>query len=329
MSFTKLFESILDSTVWQEDLHVKIVWITMLAMKDIDGVVHASIPGLAKRAGVTIPQCEDALDRFLAPDKYSRTKDHEGRRIEAVDGGWVVLNHDKYRDLLDAEDQRVKAAARQQRKRDKEKAKSEAVDRHASSRPVTPRHAESVTVRHADADADPSEEDLSPPARAREEQGEGQDAAPEAADQIPFALTERQKLTRHGWDCGRLRHDLLRSAGVDRTAVAWTAIPTGPGGDELPKRVREMQELGWDADKIREVLDRVIDVADATARRETHLRWFTPARVWERDSFWKSAETSPQQAAATRATARAGTRGTQPEPDRGGVNPMKFLKARS
>ncbi len=149
MSYVKLFESILDSTVWQEDLHVKVVWITMLAMKDIDGVVHASIPGLAKRAGVTTPQCEEALAKFLGPDPYSRTKTNDGRRIAEVDGGWEVLNHDKYRDLLDADDQRAKAAERMRRYRERKRDVT-----------VTPSDARDVTVRHADPDAEDQDLDL-------------------------------------------------------------------------------------------------------------------------------------------------------------------------
>ena len=76
MTFTKLFSSILDSTVWQESKETKIVWITMLAMSDRFGDVHASIPGLSVRSGVTIPECQQALQSLLGPDKFSRTKDN-------------------------------------------------------------------------------------------------------------------------------------------------------------------------------------------------------------------------------------------------------------
>jgi len=33
-----------------------------------------------------------------SPDPYSRTKQDEGRRIKEVEGGWLVLNHKKYRE---------------------------------------------------------------------------------------------------------------------------------------------------------------------------------------------------------------------------------------
>jgi hypothetical protein len=120
-TYVKIFQSILDSTVWQEDLPTKVVWITLLAMKDCDGYVGASIPGLASRAGVSVEQCEKALHKFLEPDPYSRSKENGGRRIKEAPGGWVVLNHLMYREKLSAEErreyQRIKQAEYRARKR--------------------------------------------------------------------------------------------------------------------------------------------------------------------------------------------------------------------
>lgn len=104
--YTKLFSSIIASTIWREPNHVRCVWVTMLAMSDKNGIVEASIPGLADMARVTVQECEEALARFREPDPYSRTKDHDGRRIADVDGGFQLLNHAKYRDMLTAEDRR-------------------------------------------------------------------------------------------------------------------------------------------------------------------------------------------------------------------------------
>jgi hypothetical protein len=119
--YTKLFAAILDSTVWREPDHVRIMWVTMLAMADQDGIVNAAIPGLADRARVTIEQCEEALECFRAPDPYSRSKEEEGRRIRDVDGGWFVINHKKYRDLLCAERQRELTRRRVAKHREKKR----------------------------------------------------------------------------------------------------------------------------------------------------------------------------------------------------------------
>jgi hypothetical protein len=104
--YTKLFGSIVDSTIWRESKDTKIVWITMLAKANRDGLVEASLPGLADASRVTIDECIDALNCLSSPDKYSRTKDFEGRRIEEIDGGWKILNHAKYRAKMNADERR-------------------------------------------------------------------------------------------------------------------------------------------------------------------------------------------------------------------------------
>ena len=99
LNYIKLFSSILDSTLWDCDLPTKVVWITMLAMADQDGVVSASVPGLAKRAGVSRQDCERALDHFLSPDPDSSRPDHDGRRIERTADGWRLLNFGLFQGL--------------------------------------------------------------------------------------------------------------------------------------------------------------------------------------------------------------------------------------
>lgn len=105
-SFTKLFSSITESTVWCEPLATRVCWIAMLAMADRHGRVWASVPGLANRARISIDEAKTALERFQTPDPYSRTPDYEGRRIEVIDGGWRLLNYAKYRALRDEEERR-------------------------------------------------------------------------------------------------------------------------------------------------------------------------------------------------------------------------------
>jgi hypothetical protein len=113
--YTKLLGSLIHSTIWREADHVRLVWITMLAIVNRDGIVEASVPGLADAARVTLEQCEDALSKLAKPDKYSRSREHDGRRIGDVPGGWRLLNYESYRERMSTEDQRDKAAKRQQR----------------------------------------------------------------------------------------------------------------------------------------------------------------------------------------------------------------------
>lgn len=103
ITFTKLFSSITESTVWMQPDQVRIVWITMLAMADRHGRVFASVPGLAHRARVDVADAEKAIAVFMAPDGHSRTKEFKGRRIEEIDGGWRLLTYEKHRALRDEE----------------------------------------------------------------------------------------------------------------------------------------------------------------------------------------------------------------------------------
>ncbi len=118
--YTKLFNSILASTIWRADDKTRIVWITLLAMANKDGVAEGSIPGIADFARVSLADCERALQVLSEPDEYSRSKEFDGRRIEAVDGGWHLINHGKYRRKMNTDERReylrVKQAEYRERK---------------------------------------------------------------------------------------------------------------------------------------------------------------------------------------------------------------------
>lgn len=105
-TYTKLFSSITESTIWGEAYSTRIVWVTMLAMVDASGMVYGTVPGLARRANVTREECDAALASFLAPDPDSRTPENEGRRIEKADGGWMLINHAKYAAVRDEAERR-------------------------------------------------------------------------------------------------------------------------------------------------------------------------------------------------------------------------------
>lgn len=104
--YTKLFQSILASTIWEADMPTRIVWITMLAMADKHGIVEGSVPGLATFARVSVADVRKALSVLQSPDEDSRSHEQEGRRIEPVEGGWRLINHGKYRAKLSADERR-------------------------------------------------------------------------------------------------------------------------------------------------------------------------------------------------------------------------------
>jgi hypothetical protein len=67
------------------------------------------MPGLAALSRVSLEDCIAAVEQLSGPDKWSRTQEHEGRRIAPADGGWVLLNHGKYRAAQNADDRRERS----------------------------------------------------------------------------------------------------------------------------------------------------------------------------------------------------------------------------
>lgn len=98
--FVKLFNKILDSSIWEESAATRVVWVTLLASMDSDGFCQfATVETLARRARIKPCLVKDAVAILEAPDGHSSTPTDDGRRIERVAGGWIVLNAKKYRDI--------------------------------------------------------------------------------------------------------------------------------------------------------------------------------------------------------------------------------------
>lgn len=95
--YTKLFNSILTSTIWCQDSDTRVVWITLLAMADAHGMVEVTLPGLAKAAGVPLEKAREAIAYFEGPDPESRSVNNGGSRLTRVNNGWQLVNYGKYR----------------------------------------------------------------------------------------------------------------------------------------------------------------------------------------------------------------------------------------
>jgi len=99
--YNKIFAKILDSSIWLEDVNTRIVWVTFLAAMDQDGYAHFSaIANLANRARVPTKDAEKAVKTLSEPDPDSADPEHDGRRIERVPGGFLILNAEKYRGIV-------------------------------------------------------------------------------------------------------------------------------------------------------------------------------------------------------------------------------------
>lgn len=122
LMYNKIFTKILDSSIWLEPTPTRLLWMTLIAAMDEDGyAAFASIGNLAHRARLTMEETTEAVKCLEAPDKESSDPDNEGRRIERVPGGWMILNAKKYRELVTRtvikEQNRIRVARHREKKR--------------------------------------------------------------------------------------------------------------------------------------------------------------------------------------------------------------------
>ena len=102
--YNKLFGKIVTSSVWLERTPTRLLWVTMLAIMDKDGFVEmASTRNLAHTARLTEDEVLEALAILENADLDSSDPENEGRRVERVPGGWIVLNAQKYSQLVTRE----------------------------------------------------------------------------------------------------------------------------------------------------------------------------------------------------------------------------------
>ena len=139
--YNKLFTKILDSTIWLENDATRLVWITLLACMDEDGYVAlSSVGNVAARARVPLESAQQAITALESSDPLDPTQEHEGKRIERVPYGWMILNAGKYRDLIRRET--IKEQTR------------ERVAQHRAKRAEVTQRNENVTPSDTDTDTD-------------------------------------------------------------------------------------------------------------------------------------------------------------------------------
>lgn len=148
--YNKIFTKILDSSIWLESNETRLVWMTLLAAMDETGFAQfASVANLAHRARIELSAAEAAVKCLESADTNSSDPDHEGRRIERVAGGWIVLNAEKYRALVTRAVAQEKTRERVARFREKKRSETN------SNADVTPANV-SVTPSEALAETDTS-----------------------------------------------------------------------------------------------------------------------------------------------------------------------------
>jgi len=161
--YNKLFTKILDSSIWLEGHATVRVWVCLLASMDENGMcAYASELNLARRANVSVEEAEAAVKVLQGPDPHSSDPANDGRRIERVPGGWIVLNAPKYRAIVTRKESMRLAAERAQRYRDRKKDKSVTSVTSVTKRDETVKRNAPVTQSFTDTNACSLEEGATP-----------------------------------------------------------------------------------------------------------------------------------------------------------------------
>lgn len=112
-----------DSSIWEEPDHVFRVFMAMMSLKDADHIVRFDGYKLARRIHMDdeMEKVLDALKIMASPDSRRPGQEYDGRRIKAVPEGWLMLNGEKYRAMVQLEmkrarNRRAQAALRERRK---------------------------------------------------------------------------------------------------------------------------------------------------------------------------------------------------------------------
>lgn len=140
-TFTPLWSKIVDSSLWEEPFEVRVLFVTMLAKKDSDHVVRASIYNLSKWANMDQKKVIECLKILESPDARKDYKqEFDGRRIEPVEedgipAGWLILKGEFYRKQMSVAIRRFKKTASEQKRR--AEAKKAEHQRKPSNKPIS------------------------------------------------------------------------------------------------------------------------------------------------------------------------------------------------
>jgi hypothetical protein len=119
-----------DSSIWDEPDYVVKVFLTMLALKDSDHIVRLNAYQIGQRSRKTELEVLDALKILSSPDtRRVEPQEFDGRRIQSVEDGWLILNGQKYREMVSKE--RVKARNRRAQEAWRQRQKAKNVDKPA------------------------------------------------------------------------------------------------------------------------------------------------------------------------------------------------------
>ena len=122
MGYVKLHDQLFTSSIIEEDVLVRWVWIAMLLSCDRNGNIHGTVAALARKSNVPETDFRRALDVLMSPDSTSTSPTEDGRRvIETGANLYHCVNYTHYRGLKNPDDVREATRRRVAKHRAKKK----------------------------------------------------------------------------------------------------------------------------------------------------------------------------------------------------------------
>jgi len=106
--YAKLFSRIAQSSLMEEKVTTRYVFMMMLAISDRHGDVIGTDVAIARTMNVTLLEFVNSVKPLLAPDPASNSQAEEGRRLVPSENGrgYRIVNYTAYRDMKSDEEKR-------------------------------------------------------------------------------------------------------------------------------------------------------------------------------------------------------------------------------
>lgn len=106
--YAKLFSRITESSLMEESINVRYVFVMLLAIADPKAHVIGTDVAIARRINIPLEEFQLCVEALMRPDPNSNSEEEEGRRLVRSTGerGYRIVNYLTYRNFRDEEHRR-------------------------------------------------------------------------------------------------------------------------------------------------------------------------------------------------------------------------------
>jgi len=103
--YGKIWKSMFEGSLYDAGWEAIITFMVLITFANKSGEVDITLSALSGKTTIPKKHLQNGIDALMSPDKLSRTKDDDGRRIVLIDRdrswGWRIVNYEKYSQARD------------------------------------------------------------------------------------------------------------------------------------------------------------------------------------------------------------------------------------